>query len=84
MARFNKQTYEKIFDQLLSEELSYNAAFASDANIYSAMKKVLGHALKTGYILLYSDLVVALNLDVHFKIVDPDHEIISIHLIYGG
>jgi hypothetical protein len=84
MARYNKQTYEKIFDQLLSEELYFSSTFASESNIAAAIKKVLGKALKMGYISLYYDLVLDSDLNVHFKIKDPDGEIISLTLIYGA
>jgi hypothetical protein len=84
MARFNKETYEKIFDQLLSEELYFSSTFASEANIQTAIKKVLGKALKMNYISLYYDLVVDAELNVHFKIKDPDGDLIPITLLYGA
>jgi len=83
MSRYSPQTYTKIFDQLLSEELYFSSTFASETNIQTAIKRVLGKALKMDYIALYYDLVVDENLDVKFKIKDPDGDIILIHLIYG-
>jgi hypothetical protein len=84
MAHFSKESYTKIFDQLLSAELYYNSSSASEANIQTAIKRVLGKAVKQNYILLYSDLVVNSSLDVSFKVKDPDGEIIPITLIYGA
>jgi hypothetical protein len=84
MAKYSKDTYQRMFDQLLSAELSYNSAFASEQNIRAAIKKVLGCAVKTNCILLYYDLTVLPNLDVSFKIVDPDKDIIHITLFYGA
>lgn len=83
MARFNRETYVRIFDELLSEELYFSSSFASEANIAAAIKKVLGKALKMNYIALYYDLVIDERLDVHFKIKDPDSDIIQIDLKYG-
>ena len=84
MSRYSKDSYTKIFDQLLSEELYFSSTFASETNIKEAAKKMLGKSLKMGYIALYYDLVVDQDLNVHFKIKDPGSDIISITLIYGS
>jgi hypothetical protein len=83
MARFNRETYCRIFDELLSEELYYSSSAASESNIAAAIKKVLGKSLKMNYISLYYDLFIDSELNVHFKIKDPDGEIVPIDLIYG-
>jgi hypothetical protein len=84
MAKFSRETYCRIFDELLSEELYFSSSYASEANISSAIKKVLGKALKMNYICLYYDLVIDSELSVHFKIKDPDGDIFNIDLIYGA
>lgn len=84
MSRYSQATYVRIFDHLLSEELSFSSSFASDTNIQSAIKKVLGKALKTNYISLYTDLIIDADLNVHFKIKDPEGDLISITLLYGS
>ena len=84
MARFNRETYIKIFDQLLSEELYFSSTFASEANIQTAIKKVLGKALKMNYISLYYDLMIDSDLNINFKIKDPDGDIVPITLLYGA
>lgn len=83
MARFDRRTYCRIFDELLSEELIFSSSYASEATIAAAIKKVLGKALKMNYISLYYDLVIDTELNVHFKIKDPDGDIVLIDLLYG-
>jgi hypothetical protein len=84
MARFSRDSYNQMYDALLSEELCYNSAFASEENIRTAIKRVLGRSIKMGGILMYSDLVVDSKLDVHFTIKDPDGDFVPIDLVYGG
>ena len=83
MSKFSKEVYERIFDNLLSEELSFNSVYASEVNIQNAIKHVLGNAVKSQHIKLYSDLVVHSDLNVSFKIIDPDDDIIPVDLRYG-
>jgi hypothetical protein len=83
MAHYSRDTYIRIFDGLLSEELCFSAPFASESNIRYAIKRVLGKALKMNYISLYSDLVIDSCLDVSFRITDPDGDIVEITLKYG-
>jgi hypothetical protein len=84
MSSFSRDVYIKIFDQLLSEELHYSSSYASETNIQNAIKHVLGNAVKNHYIRLYSDLSIDSDLNVHFKIVDPDQDVIQIDLKYGS
>jgi len=83
MARLSRDSYIQLFDALLSEELYFSSAFASEANILAATKRMLGRAIKNDCILGYSDLVIDPGLNVHFKITDPDKDIIQITLLYG-
>lgn len=83
MSKFSSEMYAKIFDSLLSAELHFSSSYASEANIQLAIKRVLGNSVKNGHILLYSDLFVDAELNVHFTIKDPDSDIIKINLIYG-
>lgn len=84
MAKFSKQEYTQMFDSLLSEELYFSSSYASEENIRTAIKRILGRTLKAENILLYSDLWIDESLNVHFSIKDPDGEIIPIVLIYGA
>lgn len=81
--RQSKDTYQKMFDQLLSCELQYLASAASEGNIKTAMKRVLGTAIKTGVIKGYSSLVLDEALNVHFTFKDPDGEDVDLILFYG-
>ena len=84
MARYSKQTYDQMFDALLSEELCYSSSFASEENIRTAIKRVLGRSIKMNCILLYSNLTIDSLMNVHFTIIDPDGDRIPVDLIYGG
>ena len=83
MAKFSKRTYTQMFDALLSEELYFDSLYVSEDNIKNATKRILGRSIKTDCILSYSDLYVDSDLNVHFKIKDPDEDIISLILLYG-
>jgi hypothetical protein len=84
MARYSQRTYCQMFDSLLSEELYFSASAATEANILSAIKRVLGRSIKTDCIVGYSELHMDEFLGVHFKLKDPDGEIIQIDLTYGA
>jgi len=83
MASFSKETYQKMFDLLLSQELSFSAAFASEHNIKSAMKRILGQAIFYHQIKGYSSLVLDENLNIHFTLKDVDGTELEITLYYG-
>ena len=83
MVRYSPESYAKMFDALLEQELCYSSSFASEANIYAAIKRVLGAAIKTNCILIYSDLIVDSLMNVHFTILDPDKDFVQITLFYG-
>lgn len=83
MSMYSKETYTALLDQMLSCELSYSASFASEANIKSAMKRVLGVMIKKGILKSYSSLVLDENLNVHVCIIDADNAVFDIVLIYG-
>jgi hypothetical protein len=84
MSRYSVETYTLMFDALLSEELSFNSAFASEENIRTAIKRVLGRSIKMDCILGYSDLVIDSQLSVRFTIKDLDGDVIPLTLVYGG
>lgn len=81
--KYSKQTYQKMFDLLLSEELGFMATSATEHNIKAAMKRILGRAIKTGVVKCYSSLVLDESLNVHFTFVDPDGDIVELILFYG-
>jgi hypothetical protein len=83
MASFSPETYQKMFDLLLSQELACNAAFATEQNIKSAMKRILGQAIFSHQIKGYSSLVLDENLNVHFSLKDIDGDELEIMLFYG-
>jgi hypothetical protein len=84
MSNFSRQSYEKLFDALLSQELYYCSYAASESNIRNATKRVLGRAIKDSIILLYSDLQIDDYLNVRFKVTSPEGEVFAIALIYGA
>jgi hypothetical protein len=79
----SKQTYEVMFDLLLSEELSFNSSSATEHNIKTSMKRILGRAIKQGLLRSYSGLVLDEDLNVHFSMVDADKTEFSLILYYG-
>lgn len=83
MSQFNKETYSKMFDLLLSQELAFSASFASEHNIKSAMKRILGQAIFSHQIKGYSSLVLDEDLNVHFTLKDNDGSELEIILYYG-
>jgi len=83
MPRFNRQQYCQMFDALLSEELSFAPAYASENHIRDAIKRILGRVLKAGNIKLYSNLRLDEGMNVYFTITDPDGTIVDIKLMYG-
>ena len=84
MSNFSKESYIKMFDQLLSQELCYESSAATEHNIKVAMKRILGRAIKTGVIRRYSGLVLSETLDVHFSIIDADGSSFDLILYYGN
>ena len=84
MSNYNQQTYIKMYDALLSQELCYESSAATEANIKRAIKRVLGLTIKQKVIKRYSDLVLDEFLSVHFKIVDTDNSEFELKLIYGS
>jgi hypothetical protein len=84
MSNYSRESYIQMFDALLSEELYHNASAASETNIRHAMKRILGRAIKTNVIKLYSNLVLDENLNVHFAIVDGDGTRFELVLLYGA
>jgi hypothetical protein len=83
MAQYSKDTYQKMFDILLSEELCYAASAASENNIKRSMKFILGRSIKTGLLKSYSNLVLNETLDVHFTITDASGDTFELVLYYG-
>lgn len=81
--KYSKQTYQKMFDLLLSEELGFLSTAASETNIKAAMKRILGRAIKTAAIKSYSSLVLDESLNVHFTFTDPDGDVVDLILFYG-
>lgn len=82
MSNHSKETYEKIFDLLLSEELCYEASAATEYNIKRASKLILGRSIKQGLLKSYSGLVLDESLNVHFVIVDTDGTSFNLVLYY--
>jgi hypothetical protein len=82
----SRQTYEQLFDQLLSQELSLlsGGVFLNEGIIQTAMKRVLGKCIRKGIISLYSRLFIDEGLNVHVTIKDPMGELVSLILYYGG
>jgi len=83
MSMYSKETFTVMLDQMLSQELSFNSSYASEANIKNAMKRVLGVLIKQGVLKCYSSLVLDEYLNVHVVIVDIDNAEFRIKLIYG-
>lgn len=83
MSAYSKETYVRMFDLLLSEELCYEVSAATENNIKRAMKLILGRAIKTGVIRSYSGLVLSETLDVYFAIVDIAGDRFELVLYYG-
>lgn len=83
MSQFSQESYVKMFDQLLSQELCYESSAATEHNIKVAMKRILGRAIKTGIIRRYSGLVLSEALDVYFTIVDITGDTFELVLYYG-
>lgn len=83
MANHSKETYTQMFDQMLSQELTFNSSAATPANIKNSMKRILGSCIRTKLIKRYSSLVLDENLNVHFTIVDEDSTEFAIELVYG-
>jgi len=83
MASYSRDTYQKMFDQMLSQELSYNSSAATEANIRNAMKRILGTSIKKGLLRGYAFLVLDEQLNVHFIIIGADGTEFDIELEYG-
>lgn len=83
MAKHSKETYQRMFDALLTQELGFMSTSATETNIKRAMKLVLGTCIHRGLIKSYSFLVLDENLNVHFTIVDPDNDTFDLILLYG-
>ena len=84
MSMHSKDTYTKMLDQLLEQELSYVSTSATEANIKNAMKRVLGFLIRQGLLKRYHSLVLDENLNVHVSIIDVDNtEFDNIVLLYG-
>ncbi len=82
--RFSLETYQRMFDALLSQELMNCSTAASEHNILAGMKRVLGQSIKKDVIKAYGQLSVDENLDVHVMIYDPDGDLIPLTLFYGA
>ena len=80
---YSKETYTQMLDQMLSQELSFISTYASEQNIKSAMKRVLGCLIKKAILKRYSSLVLDGDLNVHLTIVDADNSEFNITLYYG-
>ena len=83
MSAFSKETYEKMYDLLLSEELCYESSAATESTIKRAIKLVLGRTIKQRVIKSYSGLVLSESLDVYFSMIDADGTPFDITLYYG-
>ena len=83
MSMYSKETYALMLDQMLSAELSNVSAYASEANIKNAMKRVLGCLIKQNILKRYSRLVLDENLNVHITIIDVDNSEFDITLYYN-
>lgn len=83
MTRYSKETYEKLFDALLTQELSL-ASEVSAETIQAAMKRVLGACIRKGVISLYSRLLIDQQFNVHVTIKDPAGDVLALTLYYGG
>ena len=84
MSAYSKDTYTRMFDALLSQELCYASSAASESNIKKAMKRILGGAIKQGGLKSYSNLVLDSELNVHFSILDRDGSAFDLVLYYGN
>jgi hypothetical protein len=84
MSNYSAESYTKMFDQLLSEELCYEASAATEANIKRAIKLILGRTIKQNLIRGYSGLVLDESLNVHFTIVDATGDKFDLTLYYGA
>ena len=82
--KFSIETYQRMFDALLSQELMGCPSAASEHNIMAGMKRVLGQSVKKDVIKAYGQLHVDENLDVHVMIYDPDGDVIPLTLFYGA
>lgn len=80
---YSKETYAQMLDQMLSQELSFTSAAASEVNIIAAMKRVLGCLIKKNILKRYSALALDSDFNVHLVIVDADDTEFSIVLYYG-
>lgn len=83
MASFSAETYQKMFNLLLSQELAFSASFATEHNIKAAMKRILGQAIFSHQIKGYSNLVLDSDLNIHFILKDLDGDELEIVLYYG-
>jgi len=84
MSSLSKDSYQKMFDLLLSEELCYVSSAATEHNIKTSMKKILGRSIKSGLIKSYSGLVLSEVLDVYFTIIDATGDKFDLILYYGA
>jgi hypothetical protein len=84
MSMYSKDTYTMMLDQMLSQELCYTSAFATETNIKNAMKRVLGALIKQNILKRYYNLVLDEDLNVHISIVDSDDSEFDIVLFYGA
>ena len=84
MSKYSKDEYTNMFDQLLSQELCYNSSAATEENIKSSMKRVLGCAIKHGLLKNYAGLDLDGDLNVHFTITDADNSVMDITLYYNN
>ena len=83
MSMYSKETYAAMLDQMLTQELMFISTYASEHNIRSAMKRVLGCLIKKGIFKSYSRLVLDENLNVHITFTDVDNSTFDITLYYG-
>jgi len=84
MAKYSKETYALMLDQLLEQELMFTSFSATEKNIKSAMVRVLGILIKNNILRRYANLVLDENLNVHVTIYDGlDGAEFNIVLYYG-
>jgi hypothetical protein len=83
MSKFSPETYSRMFNALLSQELMCSSSVASEHNIMSGIKRVLGQAIKNNVIKGYEQLDINNNLDVNFVLHDVDGDVFPITLFYG-
>ena len=82
MSNYSAESYQKMFDALLSQELCFSASAATNTNILDSMKRILGRCIKQNFIRCYSNLVLDESLNVHFSFVDADNTAFDLILYY--